>query len=146
MTRIRPATHADIPTLVAMGRQFREQTAYRDLIAEAPEQMANLCRLLIDGAGAILVLETDGFVVGMIGLHCAPHFFSGEPVAGEVFWWVDPEHRGGGLRLLKAAEQWAREQGATVLQMIAPDGRVEQLYERLGYRAIERTYYRKLAA
>jgi GNAT superfamily N-acetyltransferase len=141
---IRAATEADIPALVAMGCQFRAQTGYHAVIAESATQMATFCRQLLGGLGTILVLEDEGVLVGMIGLHCGPHFLSGEIAAGEVFWWVDPAHRGKGLRLLRAAEAWAREQGATSLQMIAPDARVERLYERLGYRAIERTYQRRL--
>jgi GNAT superfamily N-acetyltransferase len=143
---IRAATEADIPALVAMGQQFRAQTGYRTIIAESAAQMATLCRQLLGGLGTILVLEHDGALVGMIGLHCAPHFLSLEMMAGEVFWWVDPSRRGHGLRLLRAAEAWARDQGAVSLQLIAPDERVERLYERLGYRAIERTYLRRLDA
>jgi RimJ/RimL family protein N-acetyltransferase len=141
---IRAATEADIPALVAMGREFRAQTGYHRVIAEDAAQMATFCRQLLGGLGTILVLEDDGGLIGMIGLTCLPHFLSGEVTAGEVFWWVDLAHRGRGLRLLRAAEAWARAQGAVSLQMIAPDARVERLYERLGYVAIERTYQRRL--
>ena len=42
----------------------------------------------------------DGAIVGMLGFIIHDHFISGEKVAGEVFWWMEPEHRGDGLKLL----------------------------------------------
>ncbi len=142
---IRPAVLADVPTLVEMGGHFLEQTAYRDVIAHSPEQMAAMAsHLVTNDMCTVLVAEQAGAIVGMLGLVAAPHFLSGEMSAGEVFWWMEPEARGAGLRLLKAAEQWARDKGATGLQMIAPDDRVGAVYTRLGYRLIERSYFRRL--
>ncbi len=142
---IRPAVLADVPTLVDMGGHFLEQTAYRDVIAHSPAQMTALASFLIAGEmSTVLVAEQSGAIVGMMGLVAAPHFISGELSAGEVFWWMEPDARGAGLRLLRAAEQWARDKGANGLQMIAPDERVGAVYQRLGYRLIERSYFRRL--
>lgn len=144
---IRPATVAEVPDLVLMGQHFLAQTPYQDVIADNPQQMQTLATQLLTcgAAGTILVAEDrGGALVGMIGLVVAPHFLSGELAAGEVFWWVEPEHRGAGLRLLKAAEQWATDAGAVSLQMIAPDDRLGALYARRGYQLVERSYLRKL--
>ena len=142
---IRPATHEDVPALVVMGQQFAQTEMYRDVLQENPEQMAIVAGNLIDHeSGAILVLERDGILVGMIGILCTVHFLSGELCAGEVFWWVTPGHRGDGVRLLKAAESWAMVRGAKTLQMIAPTERVGRFYDRMGFTRIETGYQKAL--
>lgn len=141
---IRPAIAADISALVHMGERFLAASPYADVLTKNPQQMATLCQQLIDGTGVILVLDGGSGPVGMIGLYCAPHFLSGDLSVGEVFWWVDPDQRGQGVRLMRAAETWARERGAVAMQMVAPDDRVGALYQRLGYQPVERTYLRVL--
>ena len=94
-----------------------------------------------------IVLETGGRVVGMIGLAVLPHFMSGELVASELFWWVEPEARRGtgGVRLLRRAESWARSTQAVRMQMIAPTAHVAKFYQALGYVPMEVAYQGSLA-
>lgn len=128
-----------------MGERFLTQTVYRGRVTVNPEQMAKLVAQLLDGeTGVIFVSEHEGDVVGMIGLLAFLHPIAGELSVSEVFWWVEPEHRGGGVRLLKRAEAWAREIGAVKLFMVAPTAEVGQLYERLGYASLETCYERAL--
>jgi GNAT superfamily N-acetyltransferase len=61
-----------------------------------------------------------------------------------VLWWVEPEHRGDGLRLLREAESRAKLANAKYMQMIAPTEAVETVYKRLGYQYVESTYQRAL--
>jgi GNAT superfamily N-acetyltransferase len=140
---IRLACESDVPRLVEMGRRFRNETGYNKHLAENPAKMAELASQLA-AAGGVLVSERAGQIVGMIGIFLFPHFLSGELVAGEVFWWVEPEHRGEGIKLLREAEKQARERGAVKLQMIAPNPKVAALYERLGYEFVESAYQRTL--
>jgi GNAT superfamily N-acetyltransferase len=142
---IRPATSADVPRLVAMGAHFIEATGYRTLLPVNEAQLAALmARLLTEPGGAIFVLATEATVMGAIGLYRFAHPISGEPVASEVFWWVEPDARGSGLRLLREAERWAAAQGAALLQMIAPTPAVERVYAHRGYVPVERLYQRRL--
>lgn len=142
---IRAATTADVPRLVEMGQRFLQSTVYRDLLAENPEAMAAMATLLVDRADAVVLVAESHRLTGMIGLLICPHHISGERMANEVFWWVDPETRGtSGLRLLRAAEAWAREHGAVRMQMVAPDASVGKIYERFGYAPIEIAYQRRL--
>ena len=142
---IRAATVDDVPAVVRMGLRFRQDTVYRSRVAENQTQMTALAhRLVDDEAGLLLVVDRNGAVVGMIGAMAFPHHISGQPTVGELFFWVEPEHRGCGVRLLKRAEQWARDRGATSMQMIAPTPDVERLYQRLGYTALEVTYEKPL--
>jgi GNAT superfamily N-acetyltransferase len=143
---IRYATEADIARLVEMGERFATETVYRDRIPVNPGAMAKTAALLILGdRGVVFVSEAAGRVVGMIGLLLFENPLTAEISVSEMFWWVEPEHRGRGVRLLKRAEQWASDCGAVKLHMIAPTPEVGQLYERLGYAQLETTYQKALA-
>lgn len=126
-----------------MGLRFRRESEYRGIIQENPEQMRALATQLAR-SGSLLVSERNGRLVGMLGYVVFPHFLSGELVSGEVFWWVEPEFRGEGVKLLRAAEERSRDYGAKYMQMIAPNERVAGLYRRLGYQAIETSFQRPL--
>lgn len=143
---IREATVEDIPALVEMGKRFRAETRYVGIVEENAEQMAETARRLIESPSGVVFVACDASIpIGMIGMMAYPDHISGARVAGEVFWWMEPEARGHGLRLLRAAEKWAKEQCASSIQMVAPDERVEYLYRRLGYSRIETSYGKAVA-
>jgi GNAT superfamily N-acetyltransferase len=144
VTTIRPATLDDVPAMVTMGRRFLS-TVYAGRLADHPAQLAALATQLIGHADSlVLVAEAPDGLIGMIAFTAYAHPMSGELTVAEVFWWVEPERRGAGVRLLKRAEQWARNRGAAVLQMIAPTANVGAFYERLGFAPIETIYQRSL--
>lgn len=140
---IRLAVEADIPQMVDMGVKFNEQSSYSKHLKISREKVAELGKQLIAKDG-LLVSERNGQIVGMIGFVVYPHFMSGEIIAGEVFWWVEPGFRGEGLRLMKEAESRARAAGAKDMQMIAPTDQVAKVYQRLGYEFVESTHQKKL--
>lgn len=142
---IRPATSEDIPRIVAMGLTFLRASSYRSIFLENAEQIAALATRLIGSPdGDVLLVERDAQVVGMIGMVVFDHFISGQRTASEVVYWVDEAARGAGVRLLRAAEQWAKTHDAVLMQMISPEPRVDLLYQRLGYAQIERIFQRTL--
>jgi GNAT superfamily N-acetyltransferase len=131
--------------MVEMGTRFLTETSYRGRVTVNPEQMAATVQMLIaTPIGAAFVSDQAGELVGMIGLIAFQHPISGELTVSELFWWVEPEHRGHGVRLLKRAERWAREIGAEKVHMIAPTSQVGAIYERLGYEFLEMGYQRAL--
>lgn len=145
VTTIREATESDVPAIVEMGRQFRNETVYASRLPENVEQItATARRIVASPDGTVLVADRDGVLIGMIGLLLFTHHFSGERTAGELCFWIDPAHRGHGVRLLYRAERWAREHGATTLQMIAPTPEVGALYTRLGFTEIETAFQKEL--
>lgn len=141
---IREAVLADVPRLVEMGCRFVRDTPYVEDIPANPDQLDRLARWLIDGGGIVLVSERDGTLTGMIGAVRFVHPMSGQATVSEVFWWVEPEARGDGVKLLKRVERWAREHGVERMTMIAPTPEVGRLYNRLGYHATETSYVRTL--
>lgn len=140
---IREANEHDIPRLVEMGMHFHNGSPYREHIKENPQQMRNLAEQLVLNKG-LLLSERAGKICGMFGYFVYPHFMSGEIVAGEVFWWVEPEYRGEGVKLLKEAERRAKSAGAARMQMIAPDDRLGTLYKRMGYSFVEASYQKTI--
>jgi GNAT superfamily N-acetyltransferase len=141
---IRHAGIEDVPALVAMGGEFIASAAYAGRLGDSAEARASLmCKLIHEPEGLLLVLDRDG-PRGMLGMILYPHPISGETVAGELFWWVDPAHRGRGVALLTRAEAWAREHGAVKVQMIAPNDRVARLYQARGYAPLEQVLQKEL--
>ena len=148
---IRPATENDMHSLIGMGRRFFQASGYGDLAAFDRESFEVTLRHLIGGGGTCLVAEKDGLVVGMAGALAYPFYFNAQHKTGqELFWWLNPEHRGGllGARLFAGLEAWAKDQGCSSFTMVALDAvRPEQvggMYKRRGYRASEHTYIKEL--
>src|SRR4030095_16967264 len=89
-----------------------------------------LIRSLLAGPDvATFVTVREDAVVGMIGLVRFRHPVTGQITVGEMMGWMDPAARGTGPALLRRAERWAAEVGATQIQMQAPTERVARLYE-----------------
>lgn len=144
-TVIREATEADVPRLVELGHHFHGNSIYGAHYSWNPEYVATTCTYLITHPeGCAFVAERDGIVVGMIGCVIGPNPLTGDRVAIELTWWVEPTARGVGLRLLRRAEQWATAAGATSMQLGAPSQEVAQMYERMGCVLIEQIYHRPL--
>jgi len=136
---LRTATLADVPELVAMGRRFRSTSGYSTILAENVGQMEITASNLITGPrSTVFVAEgVGGDLIGMMGLICFQHPMSGDWTVGEAFWWS--EQAGAGLRLFERGKLWAKEQGATKMQMIQPESepRLGPLYAHLGFHRIE---------
>ncbi len=147
MCEIRRATSDDLPRIVEMGSHFIQASRYREIIVESPHNMEQTVQwLLASEDNTIFVAAIDGRVQGMLGLATSNHPLSGQRVAYEMFWWVEPAHRGRvGFRLLSAAEHWARASGCHDLHVVAPTPDVERLYDRLGYTRVEVSYAKRLS-
>lgn len=140
---IRDACVADVPRLVKMGQRFIKESSYSKHLGDNPECAAELIKNLI-GRNSLPIIERNNEIVGMLGFVLGPHFMSGDMVAGEVFWWVEPEYRRGGVMLMRETERRARLAGAKNIQMIAPNEKVARFYEGSGYEYVESTYQKEL--
>lgn len=142
---IRKAVADDMARLVEMGQRFAAETEYAAFISIDADRLAQtIANVTASPDGAVLVSEAGDKAKGMIAMIVYDHPYSGQRTAFELVWWVDPEARGDGVRLLRAAEEWARDQGATAMQMVAPNERVGALYRRLGYEPVETSFQRSL--
>lgn len=63
-------------------------------------------------------------------------------VAHEVAWWVDPEHRGGSMGMLREYEEWATLRGVFAIEVksLTVFPQTETLYARAGYERLETSW------
>lgn len=133
---IRPATHADIPRLLEMGRKFAERAKLENHVGYDPHSMAQTFGALIEGGHPVFIGER-----GAIGATQTQHPFNHEHIhAQELFWWSEGRE---GLALLRALEAHCAVE-CDSLQMITLEAvdpeRTGRLYERLGYAPLEHSY------
>lgn len=146
-TELREATHADLPRLVEMFTEFVSSTQYAQYVGNNPEISAGMIARMIGADDcAVFVADSPNGIIGMLGLLIFMHPFSGECVSSELFWWLDPKHRGPGVWLLRRGERWARSKGATRMTMMAPkdNQRVADIYQVVGYHEVERLFQKDL--
>lgn len=142
---IRRATEQDVDAIVALGREMVATTGYHVFVGFDEARVAHVTRdLIANPDAALFVAERDGLVTGMLAMLVYAHPFSGDRIAGEVVWFMDPAKRGDGVRLLKAAEAWAKTTDAVAVQMIAPTERVGDFYRAVGYAPVETAYQRRV--
>jgi len=144
---IRPAKQEDLRRLIEMSERFYPFTSYntKSKIPLDIDATAMLASTMIDNH-VVLVAEVEEKVVGVIGVILMPFIFNPAYThAGEILWWVEPEHIGEGLgrQLLRAAEQVCKEKNVTHIQMIdieCSPVRAETLYRSEGYELTERSF------
>jgi len=144
--RIRSATEEDFPAVMEMCRKFFDSTGYSDIAQFDPDSMAvTLLALMRDGV--LLVVEKNK-LVGMAGAIIYPFYFNlGHKTSQEMFWWVDPEHRGIGRELFAELKNEVKKKGASSLSMIAVQTSphwVGDFYMSHGLRPSERSYIGRL--
>lgn len=147
MRDIRKPTEADIPSIVEMGKRFHAESVYSEMIGFNPEAFArSLAHFIASDVMLFFVLESEGEIIGAICGAVAPHYMTGELAASELFWWVTPEARGYGLKLLDAFEQASIERGAKVGGMVAPRGseQLARVYAHKGYAMSETVFVKGL--
>lgn len=104
----------------------------------------------MEASGALHVI--GAFSPELVGvatllIYGLPHY-AGRRVAAMESFFVAPSARrsGSGIKLLRAAEQRARDLGATVFMVSAPvGGRLAKVLPRTGYRETNRVFVRRLA-
>jgi GNAT superfamily N-acetyltransferase len=142
---IREATLDDLDEIVRMGGRFYESTSYSKWSPFCPASARDLGEMLVE-TGVVLIAERGGQPVGMAGLVVSPFMFNRDVLgAYEVFWWMEPEARGGivAWSLLKAIEPACRRRGCAMVQMTtlhdSPPQAVE-MYRRAGYSHTETSF------
>jgi GNAT superfamily N-acetyltransferase len=145
--QIRPLTESDLAETALKGAAFYREGKLPGRFV--PEVFTQTWRQLLgSGIGTLIGLEIDGRIEGALGGVKSPDPNDGDLVAVEMFWFVDANHRGHGLKLLDAFEEWAHQQGCKRVGMIhllqlMPD-KLEVLYRRRKYQPVEVHYLKEL--
>lgn len=62
--------------------------------------------------------------------------------AHEIVWWVDPNKRGNSMDMIKLYENWAKENGAKLIELKSLEKfkDTEIIYNKIGYKIIEKSW------
>ena len=145
---IREAKADEALKVVSFLKQFEQASQFVKVdVDHASKQFA---RLINSGNGVVFIMENSkGELQGGIGAIALPDLNCGVMTAVETFWFVAPEHRGGGMRLMEAFERWGKDKGCKRLAMIHlvdsyPDI-LEKIYINEGYKLVEKHYVKEVS-
>lgn len=133
---VRVALVSDAAAVVGLTRQL----GYEVL---APDVEARLSRILSRADQQFFVAELEGHVVGWLHAAISEYVETGPfvVIGGLV---VDQEQRGKGIgrELMSRAEDWAKNQGCTIVRLWSSSFRTaaHRFYEGLGYANIKTQY------
>lgn len=144
---IEQATRDDVADIRMMGLRFLATNPFGGTAPADPARLDQAIGLCL-GTGVILIAkvplrpdqEGEWRAAGMFCAYAMPHPFTGEQMAEELAWWVEPEYRSGrvGRKLLCDAMVWARQAGVGCLRMNAPAGsNVGLVLQRHGFVPVE---------
>lgn len=138
---IREAYPEDTLEIAKMAKAFEKESGFVKVdIDYTAKKYADLVRA---GIAKLFVYEENGKIIGSIGFVIGEDFHCGAKTAYETYWFVDPENRGCGIRLLLYAEKWAKDNVDRMLMLHMVDSHPEELirlYTRRGYKLVEQTF------
>lgn len=136
MTQLRLIEEADIPEVLAAGREHIASSNYAPMGFDDEKAAGFIRRLMSVGLAAVAV--DDGKIVGGILGDVVEPWYSKNRMGIEHVLYVLPEYRGGraALMLVKAWVRWCLDEGATQIRPGVSTGCVaaEAFYERLGFK------------
>lgn len=149
---IRPATLEDLSRIETMGPAFFAVSGLDRWFHYNPRCFVKVVTdFMASDQAVVLVGDGPMGAVAMAAALAYPCWFNSEHLsAQELFWWVEPAHRGGelGTLLRRGMEDWAKRKGCLTMEMGAMESLrpevMANLYERKGYGAKERIFCKRL--
>lgn len=145
---IRQAELTDLPKLAAGAAEFYAASEFLNGfdMGHFSQVWASLIR---SGSGVIFLEEgEDGLINGALGGMVHRDLYGDTLIAEELFWFMRPDTRGGGVRVYRAFEKWAKAHGAVSLQMVhlldSMPEKVARFYHAVGFKAVETRYTKTL--
>lgn len=136
MTQLRLIEEADIPEVLAAGREHIASSNYAPMGFD-DEKAAGFIRHLIVNGLAVVAVEEGQITGGILGDVIEP-WYSTNRMGVEHVLYVLPQHRGGraALMLVRAWVKWCLDSGATQIRPGVSTGceAAEAFYERLGFK------------
>jgi GNAT superfamily N-acetyltransferase len=141
--RVVRATEHDIYAVAVITKKgMEESTSHVKVDVDYTTKIYQ--EIIRKNSGAMFLLKDDKKLVGALGCVKRNDLHNGDLIAIETVWYVHPEYRGGGLKLLNAFDRWAKEEGCKKKAMIhledsLPD-KLKKIYEKKGYQLVESHY------
>jgi len=137
---IRPPLHSDIETLVDLGAQLHQESAYSFLPYDRHKVRAFIGAYVEDrDTRCALVADDGGELIGVIGGALIEYYFCNEQLVSDEILFVRRDHRNGmaAIALIRGLQKWAIARGAREL-CLSISSNVNQeitgkLFERLGF-------------
>ena len=145
--------HEDVEEMIALGAEMHREGAYNYLPYD-PNKLRQLEKDIRENnrtMGNGWVVRYEGKIIGMYMAFINYYFFCDLKIGSDYFLYVDKQYRNKfpmmPVRLIKRAEQWARENGAQEFSpatsvMISPG--VENLYKFMKYDVIGHLFKKRL--
>ena len=137
--QVRSAKLPDVPALVALGQEFiSEAPNYSSRKFDANALRQNL-ESVVNGQGAIFVVEAGTEIVGGIVCLTAKDWFNDDVIAFEQVFYISPTYRTtqASFLLIDAFIAWSKNMGASRIQCGTTTGintrGCVRLYERFGF-------------
>ena len=139
--------------MIALGAVMHREGRYR-LLPYLPEKLRALDVIIrqqnrTQGNG--WVAKYNGRIIGMYVAFIVDFFFCDKKAGSDYFLYVDPNHRSKfpmmPVRMVKRAEQWAKQQGAIEFvpgNSVMIDSRVQELYRYMKYEVIGQQFRKEL--
>jgi GNAT superfamily N-acetyltransferase len=143
---IRPLELKDKEQFIRLMKMFFDERLSHDGAEFSQESADQQFDVFFNTPGVYgIVSEKDGDVVGAIILTIGPVLFGKGLMAQELVWYVEPAHRGCGLRLIRAAEEFAKNKGCKVLIVCGMEGdKSNEFYIRDGYKLLQNSYQKRM--
>ena len=145
--------HEDVDEMIALGAVMHREGRYHFLpyLPEKLRQLDVAIRAENRTRGNGWLAKLDGKIIGMYVAFIIDFFFCNVKAGSDYFLYVDPKHRNQfpmmPVRLVKRAEQWARQNGAVEFvpgNSVMIDHRVGDLYRYMKYQTVGEIYKKEL--
>ena len=142
VTTYRPDFDGDIMDLCQLFVKESLHEYGLNVTQERADQMTCICK------NEAFFIVDNGRAVGVIAGLIVDCLTNGKPALQEVIWFVNPEYRKHGHKLLKAFEDRAKELRVSSIVMglmvNSMQERLDKLYKKMGYRPFEVQYIKEL--
>jgi hypothetical protein len=137
---IRKAIEEDIPFIIETGLRLHQRSGNEDVPVHRPTVFSTMLMFIRGWDKLLVVSERDEIIRGFVMASVEP-FWWDDPVRGRKFvtdWAFYSEHRGDGVLMLRAVQEWAWLQPRVVEVACAtnvPKGRgvVDALFTKAGF-------------
>jgi hypothetical protein len=101
---------------------------------------------LVDQTFLILKLSKGNEIVGYFFGNVSQCFFAKETQTICLSWFIQPKHRSlrNAMGLLRTYEEWSKQSGASIINMVNVKMDSPKLFERLGYTMTENTFVKEI--
>lgn len=144
--KIYEASPEEAHIIAKLMKGFEEETAFVkvDVVYTGAKYESMVRR----GNAHLFIMEDEGKMIGGLGCVVGPDLHTPRIIAVETYWYVHPDYRGMGRKLLDYFEQWAKDNGCNATAMIcmtdSMSDSLEHLYFRRGYKLIEKHYLKEV--